>query len=76
MPRDYKRIERILPGDLVCDFDPRTQKGVSALVISVVEGAGKEKNVHFLILGDDFLHDGVTDREKYYLISRSENSTA
>jgi len=70
MSKVYRKIRKILPGDLVCDQDPSLYKGISALVISVSEGLGKEKDVYFLILGDERLHDGVTDKDVYYLVSR------
>ena len=70
MPKLHKKTRKILPGDLVCDQDPSVYGGISVFVVSISEGKGKERNVQFLILGDSFLHDGVTDKEEYYLISR------
>jgi hypothetical protein len=72
MSKEHRKTKKILPGDLVCDFDPQVRSGISALVVSISGGDGKEKDVRFLILGEDFLHDGVTDKEKYFLISRLE----
>lgn len=70
MSRVHRKIRKILPGDLVCDQNPEVHRGISALVISVSEESGRERDVYFLILGDAFLHDGVTDKDEYYLISR------
>lgn len=75
MSKVHRKIRKILPGDLVCDQDPCIHGGISALVVSVSNGSDKERDVYFLILGDSYLHDGVTDKDTYYLVSRLDLST-
>lgn len=62
----YKKINQILPGDLICDISFRKELETPVLIISSIQN-----KVLFLLMGDDFLYEGVTTENEYFLLSRN-----
>jgi len=71
----HRKIIKILPGDLISDFPPGSRKAVGVFVISISEPwfnprVGEDQHVFFLVLGEEFLYEGTTEKQEYFLLSR------
>lgn len=66
----YKRIKKILPGDLIAYPGRLSNNNPVVLIISVEEYEKNSQQVLFLILGEESIYDGVTCNEEYLLLSR------
>jgi hypothetical protein len=62
-----KKIQQILPGDLICDRKPGRGRTFPVLIVSITED-----EILFMLAGDDFLYSATRDQDEYYLLSRIE----
>ena len=59
-------MNQLLPGDLIVEFDEQAMAEISLLVLSVSE----ERDVTFILLGEDQPQDAVAVKKEYRVISR------
>lgn len=71
----YKKIKKLLPGDLVSFPAKIGDENPVVLILSATEcrDCDTAQEAFFLIIGDELIYDGVSCAEAYYLISRVKN---
>jgi len=62
-----KKINQIRPGDLICHSSLNAENIFAVLILSV-----EEKNVTFILLGENHVYSAVTTEESYHLLSRRD----
>lgn len=65
-----KKTKKILPGDLIAYPDKLSKDNPVVLIISASGYEETSQEVSFMILGEEFIYDGVTCNNEYLLLSR------
>lgn len=60
------KVEEIFPGDLIVEMDEQAMIEISLLIVSV----SKDREVTFLLLGEDQLQEAIAVRRQYEILSR------
>lgn len=65
-----RKTKKILPGDLIAYPDKISKDNPVVLIISASEYQETSQEVFFMILGEEFIYNGVTCNNEYLLLSR------